>query len=133
MRSISYKILEVAVRLTGYQKLFSLNESELRVYINNNLSDQKTAPPKFIGKRHVLRELTFNGKPCYIIKPKTNVSTKTVLFLHGGGFMMEANFTHWMAVLFFRVPAKYFMPKLLSWLKPQGLPEFPSNFIQVRK
>jgi acetyl esterase/lipase len=98
MRSISYRIQEAAVRLTGYKKIFSLNESELKVYINNNLSDQKTAPPKFMGKRHVLRELTFNGKLCYVITPKTNVSTKTVLFLHGGGFMMEANFTHWMAV-----------------------------------
>jgi len=97
MRSIGYMILEAGVRLAGSKRIFSLNEAEFSAYVARHAASQKTLPPKCIGKRHRLRELTVDGRPCYVITPKGDrrVSNKQVVFLHGGGFIMETILIHW--------------------------------------
>ncbi len=99
MRSFRYKIIEAGVRLSGYKKVFSLDKAGLTAYIEKRRSKRKTAPPRFIYKRHQVEELTAYGRPCYVVSPAGGMpSEKAVLFLHGGGMFMEALVLHWMVV-----------------------------------
>jgi acetyl esterase/lipase len=97
--SMAYRFLGFVVRFLGYKKIFSLEEVEFNKYIEKNMSKRKTAPPGFIYRKNHVREWTVDGRPCYIIAPGKGADPgKTVLFLHGGGMVMEAHITHWVVI-----------------------------------
>jgi acetyl esterase/lipase len=98
--SFLYKIVETAVRLEGHRKLFSLGPDGLAAFLKRAEHTRKIRPPARIGKKFRLSEENFPGnRPCYVISPRDgSPSDRAVLFLHGGGFVMEAHWLHWRAV-----------------------------------
>lgn len=99
MRSIGYRMAEAAVRLAGYKRIFNLDAQGLSGHIEKTKSKRRTAPPRFILRRHQTRELTVHGRPCHVVAPIDGGGDKrAVLFLHGGGMFMEATVFHWIAV-----------------------------------
>ncbi|MFP3089684.1 alpha/beta hydrolase [Treponema sp. TIM-1] len=110
----AYRLLELAVRAMGFKRIFDLDEQELKAYIKKNLNKQKTAPPGFIYRKYRVREWMVDQRPCYIISPQEGVRPqvplkrdtaelkppvpKTLLFLHGGGMIMEAHLIHWIVI-----------------------------------
>jgi acetyl esterase/lipase len=113
MRSIGYRIAETAVRLTGYKRLFNLDAQGLSDYIAKTKGKRRTAPPRFIFRRHQTHEMTLHGRPCQVIAPKNASHAKrAVLFLHGGGMFMEAMILHWLVVskLVQRLGAEVWLP-----------------------
>ncbi|MDR2742119.1 MAG: alpha/beta hydrolase [Treponema sp.] len=94
--STTYRFLEFAVRLLGLKKIFSLDEEKFNKYIEKNIGKRKTAPPGFVYRNNLVREWVVDGRPCYILTPRKGADPeKTVLFLHGGGMIMEAHIIHW--------------------------------------
>jgi acetyl esterase/lipase len=114
--SLLYRIAKRAVGFTGNKKIFSLGPDELRAFLKKAEPKRKTRPPAYIGKKHLLRVETFahgeTARDCYIISPRgkkasgnkassgsdASSNNKFVLFLHGGGFVLEAHWVHWRAV-----------------------------------
>jgi acetyl esterase/lipase len=96
MRSIGYRIIELAVRCAGYKRIFSLDAEGLGAYIEKQRPKRRTAPPAFIKRKFLVSERDIGGRPCYILK-KSGGEKKAVLFLHGGGMIMEASYYHWRA------------------------------------
>ena len=54
-----------------------------------------SAPPKRIKKKMYVKKCRINNGIFYIAKDKDNRSNKKVLFIHGGGFILEAMPLHW--------------------------------------
>ncbi|MDR2019350.1 MAG: alpha/beta hydrolase [Treponema sp.] len=97
--STAYRLLALIIRLLGLKKTFSLDEAGLDAYFKKTLDKRKTAPPAFMYRKTQVREWILDGRPCYIITPKKGASpSKTVLFFHGGGMIMEAHVIHWIVI-----------------------------------
>jgi acetyl esterase/lipase len=109
----TYRLLEFAVRAMGFKRLFDLDERKLKTFIEKNINKQKTVPPGFIRRKYRVREWTTDRRPCYIAGPlkdtparrlppggnaPKSASPKTVLFLHGGGMIMETHLIHWRVI-----------------------------------
>ena len=56
---------------------------------------KSSAPPKRIKKEMDIKKCSENGCIYYRAKDKINRSGKKVLFIHGGGFILEAMPLHW--------------------------------------
>jgi acetyl esterase/lipase len=97
--SISYRLLVFFVGLLGYKRIFSLDEAGLRSYVEKSTGKQKISPPGFIYRKNQVRKWMVDGRPCYIISPKKGGNPeKTLLFLHGGGMIMETQLIHWIVI-----------------------------------
>jgi hypothetical protein len=70
MRSISYHILEAAVRCTGYKRIFNLDAEKLRAYIERTKQKRKTNPPGYIKRNFLVQEFTVDGRPCHVYGSK---------------------------------------------------------------
>jgi acetyl esterase/lipase len=97
--SFSYRILEMAVRLSGYKKIYA-SDAETLVARTQKINSGKThRPPDNFYRRFSVRETVIQGRPCFFIVPKQNAQTdRAVFFLHGGGFMLGIDFWHWNTV-----------------------------------
>ncbi len=113
MRSVRYMIAETVMRLSGYKKLFNLDEEKLNARMEKAKSKRKTSPPRFMSRRHRVHELTINERPCHIVTPKKGEPyKKVILFLHGGGMFIEMTVFHWIVVskLVKRLGAEVWIP-----------------------
>ncbi|MDR0475269.1 MAG: alpha/beta hydrolase [Treponema sp.] len=97
--SFSYHILEAAVKLSGYKKIYA-NSAEKLVSHAQKLNNRKPqVPPKKFYGRFIVTETTIDDRPCFLITPKQNARTDTaVFFMYGGGFMLGIDFFHWNAI-----------------------------------
>ncbi|MDR0526367.1 MAG: alpha/beta hydrolase [Spirochaetaceae bacterium] len=96
--SLLYRIVEFAAARIGYKKIFRYNAEELRGFLNKIKDKRNAGPPEYIRKKYNLTVETICGKPCYIIAPKEKpASGRAILFIHGGGYVMEAHPVHWRA------------------------------------
>ena len=60
------------------------------------LVDVKTTVPEEMKELLEIRQEEFMGRNIFIISPKSGEKTsKTILYLHGGSYMAEANEKHW--------------------------------------
>ncbi|MDR3335732.1 MAG: alpha/beta hydrolase [Treponema sp.] len=101
MPSLTYKIAEIVVGPLGNRRIYCLPAEKLAVWLTRVQGRQRTAPPAFVHKKHELREEILGGRPCYIVSPRGKTARpaeeRAVLFLHGGGYVEEANAVHWQA------------------------------------
>jgi acetyl esterase/lipase len=101
MPSLIYKFAETVVGPLGNRQLYCLPPEKLAAWLTKVQGRQRTAPPAFVHTKHELREEILGGRPCYIIGPKGKTAPpaeeRAILFLHGGGYIEEANPVHWQA------------------------------------
>jgi acetyl esterase/lipase len=104
MRSFSYRLVEFAVKHFARPAVFRTDAAELAAWLEKNKDSQRRDPPAFIRKKFLVEKKEFSGKwgvrPCWIVSPRAapQAKGKALLFLHGGGMVMEANPVHWRAV-----------------------------------
>ncbi|MDR3336369.1 MAG: alpha/beta hydrolase [Treponema sp.] len=101
MLSLTYKIAEIIAGPLGNRRIYCLPAEKLAAWLTSAQGRQRTTPPAFVHRKHELREEILGGRPCYIISPKGKTARtaeeRAVLFLHGGGYVEEANAVHWQA------------------------------------
>jgi acetyl esterase/lipase len=91
-------MVETAARLLGHQMIFSKDTEQLRVYLEKRRGRPAPPPPRWIQRRCALRTELVRGRPLYVIGPAAQRAEKrAVLFIHGGGFITEAESVHWRA------------------------------------
>ncbi|GHT78276.1 esterase [Actinomycetota bacterium] len=108
MPSLGYLAAKRIIGVMGLRWVYSLDESSIRTYLKEHANQQDQLPPEWFSRRYDITVRTALGSPIYVINPKprslgfskrkANKKPPVVLFLHGGGFMFEAMFVHWMAV-----------------------------------
>jgi acetyl esterase/lipase len=97
-RSLSYRIVEAAVGYLGPKRIFRLGAEGLRAFLEKNKARRSAAPPACVGRKCRLEKETIGGRPCSIILPRGGgAGARVVLFIHGGGFILEAHPIHWRA------------------------------------
>jgi acetyl esterase/lipase len=94
--SFSYRVLEAAVKISGYKKIYASDAETLKTRTKKINDGTAHTPPKSFYRRFAVAEETIRGRPVFFIAPRQNARTDTaVFFLHGGGFMLGIDFWHW--------------------------------------
>ncbi|MDR0475268.1 MAG: alpha/beta hydrolase [Treponema sp.] len=94
--TFSYRILEIRVKLSGYKQIYAKGVEALVLTTQKMNSSKPQVPPKNFYRRFIVTETTIKGRPCFLITPKQNIRTDTVVFfMYGGGFMLGIDFWHW--------------------------------------
>ncbi|MDR2162616.1 MAG: alpha/beta hydrolase [Clostridiales Family XIII bacterium] len=70
---------------------------EMKTYLTSRKRKPVMKPPAFIVCKYSVSELTVSGELCYVVEPRRE-KKGAVLFLHGGGLIMEAHIGHWLVV-----------------------------------
>ncbi|MDR0846189.1 MAG: alpha/beta hydrolase [Lactobacillales bacterium] len=96
MASITYEIAKQIILKTQHKWIYELSEGELLEYLKTEKDKRKTDPPRLIRARYKIETRKIAGCNCHIINPGSN--RPVVLFLHGGGFILEAEWAHWVAI-----------------------------------
>jgi acetyl esterase/lipase len=94
--SFSYRMLEMAVKLSGYKNIYASDAEELISRAQKINNGKTNAPPRRFYRRFTVTETAIQGHPCFFITPGEKVQTgRAVFFLYGGGFMLGIDFFHW--------------------------------------
>jgi len=56
---------------------------------------ERYAPPKHLDRRTSVTARRHDGWPVYEIAPRKGVPKRTILYLHGGAYVLEISSTHW--------------------------------------
>ncbi|KRG15284.1 alpha/beta hydrolase fold domain-containing protein [Lederbergia galactosidilytica] len=51
--------------------------------------------PKYIQRKFHIKKQSFNGMDCYIFNQEKKQSEKSILYLHGGGYIKQPSVYHW--------------------------------------
>lgn len=98
MSGFRYRLVEAAARLLGHRMVFMKSTEQLRAHLEKQRNRPAPAPPRWIQRRYALRTEAVLGRPLYVIGPAAQKPGKrAVLFIHGGGFITEADSVHWRA------------------------------------
>lgn len=97
MQSFTYRFLEKLIKVAGIKNYYSMNVDEVIKVYNKKFSKLKADPPSKMFKHLDITVKMIGDFPCYTITPG-NPTEKVVLFLHGGGYIMEIDHLHWNAV-----------------------------------
>ncbi|WP_186446187.1 alpha/beta hydrolase fold domain-containing protein [Paenibacillus cremeus] len=68
---------------------------ELRCYVENKQKKDRYEPPKSYYDRYEIKKCTVERFPCYELKPRTGGGRKHIIFMHGGGYVLEITSMHW--------------------------------------
>ena len=105
MKSLQFRFVELILKYFSHRNIFKLQGRELRDYLEKTKGNRKISPPEFIIRKFKIRNELIQGRPCYIINPreesgspKPGGGSSAVFFIHGGGYIFEANRIHWQAV-----------------------------------
>jgi acetyl esterase/lipase len=94
--SVSYRMLETMVKMSGYKKIYSGDVEMLKARAEKNNDGKPNSPPKNFYRRFAVTEETIQGRSCFFISPKQNArKDAAVFFLYGGGFMLDIDSFHW--------------------------------------
>lgn len=97
MQSFTYRFLEKLIKVAGIKNYYSMNVNEVMKVYDKKLSKLKADPPSKMFKHLDITVKMIGDFPCYTVTPE-NPTEKVVLFLHGGGYIMEIDHLHWNAV-----------------------------------
>ncbi|MDR0501382.1 MAG: alpha/beta hydrolase fold domain-containing protein [Coriobacteriales bacterium] len=101
MADLLYKLQVPIIRMLSPRKIFSKNCTELSQWFADakGTSLRTVKIPAWIKKSFVCKEQKIAGCNCPIIEPRTGYKpgAPAVLFIHGGGFLIEAAPVHWIA------------------------------------
>lgn len=88
-----YKVLERCIKAVDIKKIYSMPEDEMFEFIKSN--HRAYDLPQFLYKHMNVQKIEFNGRLLFKIQPKSNATSKVILFIHGGGGMMSPTLLHY--------------------------------------
>jgi acetyl esterase/lipase len=97
MPTLSYRLVEALVRLSGLKRVFAADEQTMRARLARDAPRRRPTIPRGIRRQSLKGTVTLDNRPCYILGDKDSGAREAVLFLHGGGQIIEASFIHWSA------------------------------------
>jgi acetyl esterase/lipase len=88
------------VSVFGHKRIFALDENDLVDYLTKHAPLRHNGIPLALRAKYKVSTRLIKGSPCHVLEPRKgwHKGDPVVLFLHGGGFIFEALFVHWMAV-----------------------------------
>jgi acetyl esterase/lipase len=88
------------LRLMVYRRIYSMPLDALKSWLSANATTRGGAVPAYMRLRFKVSDQEIAGCPCPVIEPfgGAREGAPKILFLHGGGFLFEAKFPHWLAV-----------------------------------
>lgn len=96
---------------------FGMSVAGMKNYIEktierNNFNHKPADIPKSLGRKFEISEKSVLKNTVYIIRPKANVSEKTIIYLHGGAYIESISKIHWDFIeeLLNRTNATIFVP-----------------------
>lgn len=87
--SLNARIIQSIMGITGQKKRLS------REIANNSFDQTVALPSKSLKKNFDVVESLQNERQIWTIKPKTNLSEKVILYLHGGAYVYNISKIHW--------------------------------------
>jgi acetyl esterase/lipase len=97
--SLIYRAEMLLVRLFGHKRIFSLPEPELQDWMAKYQLRLRTGAPFYMRFDLHASDWYVGDCACAVLEPRTGwePGSPVVLLLHGGGFIFEALFAHWLA------------------------------------
>lgn len=91
--SFQSRILKKSLKYMKFKQSILKNLDRYKNFVNP--ATEQKRPPKRLTKKYDVEIKTVENRDVYIIKPKTNISQKTLLYMHGGAYMANALGIHW--------------------------------------
>lgn len=103
---INVRILQFIMRITGMKRSLE------RVMGKKNFSSRPYPVPKSLNNGFICSAEVKNGREGWTFRPKTNGSGKTVMYLHGGAYVLNILKYHWSLIeeLMTRTGATFIVP-----------------------
>lgn len=95
MESIQSRLVKFFLRLVRLNKMWKITGEELRKSIIKKQASGSPEPPKDLYKRFNVILDEQNGNCYYTLKPKCQTGPKHLIYLHGGGYVLEITSLHW--------------------------------------
>lgn len=95
MHSLKYNVLKCGVKIANVKGLFKLKEDELRAFAEEKRKGKVLLPSKKMCKKFAITSRKVGGNTCYKIASLEKKSKKKVLYIHGGGYILEADSLEW--------------------------------------
>jgi acetyl esterase/lipase len=95
MESIQSKLTKIMLRIVNIKKMWKLTGEELRKGIEKKQLSEIHEPPKKVQRSFNIEKKEISDYCYYVMKPWNNVGQKHILFLHGGGYVLEIMGLHW--------------------------------------
>ena len=114
MTSLKYIIIERALIKSKTKNKFMLQGEDFKQNILENFrKSEESEPPKKISNRLNVKIETLCNKKLYIASSKNKNEGKSILYLHGGGFVLESTKYHWIFAKYLvkNTGAKIFFPQ----------------------
>ena len=97
MPSFTYNCIEIMIKAVGIKKYYQMNHEKFIHEYETKWKKISGNPPKNFGKRIHVTEVKEENYRYFRITPH-NIPERIVLFVHGGGYVMEMDQIHWNAV-----------------------------------
>ncbi|MDR0875223.1 MAG: alpha/beta hydrolase [Clostridiales Family XIII bacterium] len=106
MSSFAYTLVKPIIKAKSHREIYSMDLPTLRTYLSEEDGKQSKLPPPWFSKRYSITTKEILGSPVYVIQPKPDSrfspgakdKAPVIQFVHGGGFIFEAQAAHWAAV-----------------------------------
>ena len=97
MPSFSYNCIELIIKAVGIKKYYQMNHERFMHEYETKWKKASGNPPKSFNKKFDVTEIKEESCRYFRITPQ-NATKRIVLFIHGGGYVMEIDQIHWSAV-----------------------------------
>lgn len=91
MTSLQMRVVRTVLRLTRKPRMATVERARKRI------ADPKgsAAPPTKLVARHDVSSRQVEGFDCYTVTPRGGLTTRAVVYLHGGSYISEIAPQHW--------------------------------------
>lgn len=97
MRSIQSWIAERILMRLSNKASFTDHKLYAKFLKEKQIKNEKPyVLPKFIQKKFAIKKQNFDGMDYYIFNQEKTNSEKTILYLHGGGYIEQPSIYHWL-------------------------------------
>lgn len=99
MRSIRSWIIERLLKRLSNKDSFT-DEKRYAKFLKQrqNENEKPYILPKYIQKKYNIKKQYFKGMECYTFNYENHSSNKSILYLHGGGYIKQPSLYHWIFI-----------------------------------
>ena len=95
MRSLKHHLYVLLLRMQGTKKIFEKEGNDIVEYAKSCKIPGGAKPDKKMYQNYQVSQKTICNSKCYKFRSKGKKSNKIVIYIHGGGYFMDAQPAHW--------------------------------------